>query len=65
LLVLHPGLKLEYFKQQGWEDEWVDNAKNLVHEEYSVNYEGKESSISPAPVPELVSFLYISCSSDN
>ena len=28
--VLHPGLKLEYFRQQEWEDEWIDNMTDLV-----------------------------------
>jgi hypothetical protein len=48
-MVLHPGLKLEYFRQQGWEDEWVDNAENLVREEYIICYEGKASPIAPVP----------------
>ena len=29
-MVLHAGLKLEYFCQQGLEDQWVDSAENLV-----------------------------------
>ena len=48
-MVLHPGLKLEYFDQQGWEDEWVNNAENLVQEEYIIHYEGKASLIAPVP----------------
>jgi hypothetical protein len=26
--VLHPGLKLEYFRQHGWEEEWIENAES-------------------------------------
>jgi hypothetical protein len=32
-LVLHPGLKLDYFRVQEWKDKWIDIAKNLVREE--------------------------------
>ena len=42
--VLHPGLKLEYFRQHEWDDEWIDMAENLVQEEYAVNYQNKETS---------------------
>jgi hypothetical protein len=45
--VLHPGLKLEYFRQQDWEDEWIDNVTDLVHEVYVSHYEGKEDSAVP------------------
>lgn len=37
--VLHPGLKLEYFRQHQWDEEWIDMAENLTREEYVVNYE--------------------------
>jgi hypothetical protein len=47
--VLHPGLKLEYFRQQDWEEEWVDRAENLVCEEYFIRYEGKSGVAIPAP----------------
>jgi hypothetical protein len=48
-LVLHPGLKLEYFKQKDWEEEWINNAEELVRKAYSTRYEGKESSTAPTP----------------
>jgi hypothetical protein len=28
--VLHPCLKLEYFRIQEWEQEWIDAAENLT-----------------------------------
>jgi hypothetical protein len=37
--VLHPGLKLEYFRTSRWEDEWVDVAENLVRDVYIETYE--------------------------
>jgi hypothetical protein len=40
--VLHPGLKLEYFRQHEWDDEWIEIAENLVREEYAVNYQKKD-----------------------
>jgi hypothetical protein len=48
-LVLHPGLKLEYFRQKEWEEEWIDNAEDLVHKVYIAQYEGKEDAIRANP----------------
>ena len=59
-MVLHPGLKLEYFRQQGWEDKWVDNAENLVREEYIIHYEGKASPIAPV-LETMTSVSSLSC----
>jgi hypothetical protein len=36
--VLHPDIKLEYFRSRRWEREWVDTAKSLVRAEYDSNY---------------------------
>jgi hypothetical protein len=47
--VLHPGLKLEYFRQKEWEDEWIENADNLVHEAYRACYEGSNNPITSTP----------------
>ncbi|KAJ7831096.1 hypothetical protein B0H13DRAFT_1582379, partial [Mycena leptocephala] len=33
-MVLHPSLKLEYFKSRKWADTWIATAKDLVSEEY-------------------------------
>ena len=64
LLALHPGLKAKYFQQQGWEREWVDKVKNLVHEEYIAWYEGMNNIAVPAssttdPVCFWFSFIVI------
>jgi hypothetical protein len=29
-MVLHPGMKLEYFRNQKWEEEWIEQAETLV-----------------------------------
>jgi hypothetical protein len=54
--VLHPGLKLQYFHQQGWQDEWIANVETLVREEYAHNYEGKEDPVTA----NVVSLPYLS-----
>jgi hypothetical protein len=38
ILVLHPRHKLAYFKNAGWEDEWVNSAERIVHMEYERSY---------------------------
>jgi len=64
-LVLHPGLKLEYFRQKEWEEEWIDNAEDLVYKVYVARYEGKEdlSGSNPdmpmEPVSQQIQFAYI------
>ncbi|KAG1808911.1 uncharacterized protein BJ212DRAFT_1280118, partial [Suillus subaureus] len=40
ITVLHPGLKLEYFRKQNWDAEWIEEAVALTRAEYSTNYEG-------------------------
>jgi hypothetical protein len=39
IVVLHPRHKLSYFKNAGWEDDWVNTAETLVREEYKRSYE--------------------------
>lgn len=34
-VVLHPSLKLEYFKLRKWEQSWIDTAVELVTDEYA------------------------------
>jgi hypothetical protein len=43
-MVLHPGLKLEYFQQYNWEQEWIDEVETLAQDEYIHMYEGKVES---------------------
>lgn len=43
-MVLHPGLKLEYFQQHKWEEDWIETAENLTREEYLDKYEGRSGS---------------------
>ncbi|KAH7903431.1 hypothetical protein BJ138DRAFT_1020640 [Hygrophoropsis aurantiaca] len=38
-MILHPSHKLEYFKQAGWEDHWVQTAETMVRDQYKNSYE--------------------------
>jgi hypothetical protein len=48
-MVLHPGMKLDYFRNQKWEEEWIEQAENLVREEYIVRYEKVLDDTNTAP----------------
>jgi len=48
-MVLHPGMKLEYFRKQKWEKEWIEQAKILVRDEYIARYEKRATSVEPVP----------------
>jgi hAT family C-terminal dimerisation region len=49
-MVLHPGMKLEYFHNQKWEHEWIEQADTLVRREYVAKYEKAvdESNMAPS-----------------
>jgi hypothetical protein len=47
LAVLHPGLKLEYFRQHEWEPEWIEQAKSLVREVFVGMYAIKQEIRKP------------------
>jgi hypothetical protein len=59
-MVLHPGMKLDYFRQHKWEAEWIDQAEDLVRQEYQTNYKGKAApqgtSTAPAEHSEFFDF---------
>jgi hypothetical protein len=38
-MILHPGMKLDYFRNQKWEEDWIEQAKTLVREVYAAKYE--------------------------
>ena len=48
-MVLHPGMKIKYFCNQKWEEEWIEQAESLVHEEYHAKYEKKTTHVEPIP----------------
>ena len=36
--VLHPRHKLNYFKKAGWEDDWIETARDIVRTEFDQTY---------------------------
>ena len=38
-MVLHPGMKLEYFRQHDWENDWIKEAENLMRRAYTASYD--------------------------
>ena len=59
-MVLHPGLKLEYFWQHNWEQGWIDEAEDLTREEYIRTYEDKvESFEDTVEVPDDMQVPYM------
>jgi hypothetical protein len=49
-MVLHPGMKLEYFKRAEWEADWIEQAESLVRDEYMSSYQAKSNATQAAPV---------------
>jgi hypothetical protein len=56
-MVLHPGMKLEYFHNQRWEEEWIEEAGNLVREGYHAKYEKETNSVEPVRETSTAGFL--------
>jgi hypothetical protein len=44
LLVLHPRHKLRYFKNVGWQDDWIERAEEIVHTEFDLSYGSLDTS---------------------
>ena len=44
LLVLHPQHKLHYFKNAGWQDEWIKRAEEIVCMEFDLSYRSSDAS---------------------
>jgi hypothetical protein len=61
-LVLHPSLKIEYSHQHGWEEDWIEQAQNMIRKEYIGSYEeDKQTAINnnSNEKPSKVSILFI------
>ncbi|EIW63731.1 uncharacterized protein TRAVEDRAFT_83257, partial [Trametes versicolor FP-101664 SS1] len=46
-MILHPGHKLEYFRDNKWSDEWIDAAKDITRDEYERTYAGHVRPVKP------------------
>ncbi|KAJ7605704.1 hypothetical protein DFH06DRAFT_1020047 [Mycena polygramma] len=42
-MVLHPSLKLEYFRLRKWEQAWIDLAEQLVKDEFDLSYNSPDA----------------------
>jgi hypothetical protein len=61
--VLHPGLKLEYFRTREWEDSWIKTAKDMVYDEYNLHYRDSATVVDATPDEPTVQYIlhYIRC----
>jgi hypothetical protein len=55
-MVLHLGMKLEYFRNQDWQAEWIEEAESQVRDQYIAKYEkvadkGDKSNAMPTKNP--------------
>ena len=55
ITVLHPHHKLTYFKNAGWELEWINTAETLVCEEFECSYSSIQhfEALKPAAIQSL------------
>jgi hypothetical protein len=49
LTVLHPRHKLTYFRNAGWESEWITTAEKLVRDEFNRSYANKDVPVDAPP----------------
>ena len=59
--VLHPRHKLNYFKKAGWEDEWIETARDIVRTEFDQTYAFMDVDIPDSETRSTVvsTFFYI------
>lgn len=53
-MVLHPGLKLEYFRAHNWEEEWIEAAEHVTQEEYVLHYKTQSPAEPSTTSQEMV-----------
>lgn len=46
--VLHPSYKTQYFRDQGWEEEWIAQATDLARTEWTTYYKPQDDVVEPA-----------------
>lgn len=65
ILVLHPRHKLKYFENAGWEEEWIETARQIVRDEFDRTYAFMDIAVDEAHdkseynVREFLSFISI------
>jgi hypothetical protein len=63
-LVLHPSHKTTYFTLAGWDQDWIDTAKDIIRAEFDRAYadlELKDSSTVDNHVSAYLSFVPAAC----
>lgn len=59
-MVLHPGMKLEYFRRQEWLDSWIEEAEKMTHDEYIAKYEAElDTTQNSADSVSLTTWFYM------
>ncbi|KAJ7351202.1 hypothetical protein DFH08DRAFT_694367 [Mycena albidolilacea] len=43
-MVLHPSLKLEYFRLRKWDQNWIDTAEQIVQDEFHLSYKSHDNA---------------------
>jgi hypothetical protein len=51
--VLHPACKADYFKKQGWEPAWIEEARELARLRYNVHYKPAAPTVTVVKVSTL------------
>ena len=52
-MILHPGMKLEYFRQQEWQEDWIETAEKLLCDEYTSRYEKQPETTDKPKTPDV------------
>ncbi|OJT02096.1 hypothetical protein TRAPUB_7442 [Trametes pubescens] len=48
-MILHPAYKTQYFRDHRWEEEWIEEAKTIIREEWEANYKpADDTDATPA-----------------
>jgi len=52
-LVFHPHHKLEYFRNAGWEEEWLVRAEDIVHTMFNLSYGSLDTILAALEVDKV------------
>ncbi|KAF8593224.1 hypothetical protein BDV93DRAFT_461631, partial [Ceratobasidium sp. AG-I] len=55
-MLLHPSMRIHYFKAAGWEKDWIDTAVEIAENCWSAHY--KPAASKPATVSKTSQFSY-------
>jgi hypothetical protein len=59
--VLHPGLKLDYFRAHKWKNEWIEVAEDMVRDEYKTHYKSMDRDTDDKSDDMEVSYHGLNC----